>query len=97
MLDVNFHGAFWTARAAARVFERQLKAGSDERGSIIFTASVSGILVNIPQQQSAYNASKSAAIHLAKSLSVEWVDFARVNCSSPGFIATDSELKNHLT
>ncbi|KAI0521276.1 short chain dehydrogenase reductase [Xylaria bambusicola] len=89
MLDVNFHGAFWTARAAARVFERQLKAGSDGRGSIIFTASVSGILVNVPQQQSAYNASKAAVIHLAKSLSVEWVDFARVNCISPGFIATD--------
>ncbi|KAJ3578448.1 hypothetical protein NPX13_g2121 [Xylaria arbuscula] len=96
MLDVNFHGAFWTARAAARVFERQLKAGSDGRGSIIFTASVSGILVNVPQQQSAYNASKAAVIHLAKSLSVEWVDFARVNCISPGFIATDSELKDHL-
>ncbi|KAI1271848.1 short chain dehydrogenase reductase [Xylaria sp. FL0933] len=89
MLDVNFHGAFWTARAAARVFERQLKSGSDGRGSIIFTASVSGILVNVPQQQSAYNASKAAVIHLAKSLSVEWVDFARVNCISPGFIATD--------
>ncbi|KAI0188990.1 hypothetical protein EV127DRAFT_409237 [Xylaria flabelliformis] len=89
MLDVNFHGAFWTAQAAARVFERQLQAGGDGRGSIIFTASVSGILVNVPQQQSAYNASKAAVIHLAKSLSVEWVDFARVNCISPGFIATD--------
>ncbi|CAI0654255.1 unnamed protein product, partial [Colletotrichum noveboracense] len=89
MLDVNFHGAFWTAQAAAKVFERQLKAGSDGRGSIIFTASVSAILVNVPQKQAAYNASKAAVVHLAKSLSVEWVDFARVNCVSPGFIATD--------
>ncbi|KAI0439713.1 short chain dehydrogenase reductase [Xylaria telfairii] len=89
MLDVNFHGAFWTAQAAARVFERQLQTGSDGRGSIIFTASVSGILVNIPQRQAAYNASKAAVIHLAKSLSVEWVDFARVNCISPGYIDTD--------
>ncbi|KAE9581168.1 putative NADP-dependent mannitol dehydrogenase [Colletotrichum fructicola] len=89
MLDVNFHGAFWTAQAAAKVFERQLKAGSDGRGSIIFTASVSAILVNVPQRQAAYNASKAAVVHLAKSLSVEWVDFARVNCVSPGFIATD--------
>ncbi|KAJ3939120.1 uncharacterized protein N0V96_010557 [Colletotrichum fioriniae] len=89
MLDVNFHGAFWTAQAAAKVFERQLKGGSDGRGSIIFTASVSAILVNIPQKQAAYNASKAAVVHLAKSLSVEWVDFARVNCVSPGFIATD--------
>ncbi|KAK0374585.1 alcohol dehydrogenase GroES-like domain-containing protein [Colletotrichum limetticola] len=91
MLDVNFHGAFWTAQAAAKVFERQLKGGSDGRGSIIFTASVSAILVNVPQKQAAYNASKAAVVHLAKSLSVEWVDFARVNCVSPGFIATDSK------
>jgi NAD(P)-dependent dehydrogenase (short-subunit alcohol dehydrogenase family) len=26
---------------------------------------------------------------MAKCLSVEWVDFCRVNCISPGFIATD--------
>ncbi|KAF6809234.1 short chain dehydrogenase reductase family [Colletotrichum sojae] len=89
MLDVNFHGAFWTAQAAARVFERQLRAGGDGRCSIIFTASVSAILVNVPQRQAAYNASKAAVVHLAKSLAVEWVDFARVNCVSPGFIATD--------
>lgn len=90
MLDVNFNGAFWTAQAAAKVFERQQKSGGDGRSSIIFTSSVSGILVNIPQQQAAYNASKAAVTHLAKSLAVEWVDFARVNCISPGFIATDS-------
>ena len=91
MLDVNFHGAFWTAQAAAKVFERQKKAGGHGRASIIFTASVSAILVNLPQQQAAYNASKAAVVHLAKSLAVEWVDFARVNCISPGFISTDSE------
>ncbi|KAK2049304.1 short chain dehydrogenase reductase [Colletotrichum somersetense] len=89
MLDVNFHGAFWTAQAAAKIFERQHKAGGDGRGNIIFTASVSAILVNVPQRQAAYNASKAAVVHLAKSLSVEWVDWARVNCVSPGFIATD--------
>jgi len=26
---------------------------------------------------------------MARCLAVEWVDFARVNCVSPGFIATD--------
>jgi sorbose reductase len=84
MLDVNFHGAFWTAQAAAHVMERQFRdAKSGGRGSIIFTASVSAILVNVPQTQAAYNASKAAVVHLAKSLAVEWVDFARVNCVSP--------------
>jgi sorbose reductase len=95
MLDVNFHGAFWTAQAAAKVFQRQKENGSDGRASIIFTSSVSGILVNIPQQQAAYNASKAAVTHLGKSLAVEWVDFARVNCVSPGFIATDSRSSSH--
>jgi sorbose reductase len=78
MLDVNMNGAFWTAQAAARVMK-----GRKTRGSIIFTASVSGILVNVPQTQAAYNASKAGLIHLAKSLAVEWTDFARVNCVSP--------------
>ena len=83
MFDVNLNGAFWTAQAAAKVFERQFKAGGTGRGSIVFTGSVSATLVNVPQKQAAYNASKAALIHLAKSLAVEWVDFARVNCISP--------------
>ena len=83
MFDVNLNGAFWTAQAAAKVFERQFKAGGTGRGSLVFTGSVSATLVNVPQKQAAYNASKAALIHLAKSLAVEWVDFARVNSISP--------------
>ncbi|OAA68712.1 oxidoreductase, short chain dehydrogenase/reductase family [Niveomyces insectorum RCEF 264] len=95
VIDVNFNGAFWTAQAAARLMRAQWErdggheGGPGGRASIIFTASVSAILVNVPQKQAAYNASKAAVVHLAKSLAVEWVDFARVNCVSPGFIATD--------
>ncbi|KAG6362453.1 hypothetical protein INS49_010683 [Diaporthe citri] len=76
---------------------RQWEAGgktADHRASIIFTATVSATLVNIPQKQAAYNASKAALVHLSNSLAVEWVDFARVNCISPGFIDTDM-LKVH--
>jgi sorbose reductase len=36
-----------------------------------------------------YNASKAAVVQLARCLSVEWVDFCRVNCISPGFIETE--------
>ena len=36
-----------------------------------------------------YNASKACVIHLAKSLAVEWVDWCRVNCISPGYISTE--------
>ena len=86
IFEVNLNGAFWTAQAAANVFEKQKKEAKEEtmhRGSIIFTASVSATLVNVPQKQAAYNSSKAALVHLAKSLAVEWVGFARVNCVSP--------------
>lgn len=82
---VNFDGVMWTAQAAGKIFKEQ------GRGNLIITASVSATLVNIPQRQAAYNASKAAAVHLGKSLAVEWVDFARVNMISPGFIETESE------
>ncbi|KAK9385505.1 hypothetical protein V1515DRAFT_640347 [Lipomyces mesembrius] len=39
--------------------------------------------------QAAYNASKAAAVHLAKCLAVEWIEFARVNCISPGYMLTE--------
>lgn len=83
IMKVNLDGAFWTAQAAARIFKPQ------GFGNLIFTASVSAILVNVPQKQAAYNASKAGVVQLARCLAVEWVDFCRVNCISPGFIATD--------
>ena len=42
------------------------------KGSIINTASMSGIVSNTPQPQSAYNASKGGVILLTKSLASEW-------------------------
>lgn len=82
IMNVNLNGAFYTAQAAGRIFKSQCSQGG-RQGQVIFTASVSAILVNIPQKQSAYNASKAAVVQLARSLSVEWVGFARVNCVSP--------------
>lgn len=45
VMRVNFDGAFYTAQAAARIFKKQGK------GNVIFTASVSATLVNVPQKQ----------------------------------------------
>jgi sorbose reductase len=87
VINVNLNGAFYTAQAAGKIFEAQ------GHGNLIFTASVSALLVNVPQKQSAYNSSKAGVVHLAKCLAVEWTEFARVNCVSPGFIATDSKLQ----
>ena len=84
VVDVNLTGEFIMARAVGRVMiERGIK------GSIINMASMSGTIVNIPQWQCSYNASKAAVIHMTKSLAVEWADYGiRVNSLSPGYIAT---------
>ncbi|UPK91231.1 hypothetical protein LCI18_002166 [Fusarium solani-melongenae] len=82
---VNYDGVMWTAIPAGKVFKKQGK------GNLIITVSVSAGLVNVPQTQAAYNASKAGALLLAKSLAVEWADFARVNCVSPGYVHTESK------
>ena len=84
VMDVNFFGEFFVARAAARIMmERGI------RGSIINMASMSGSIVNIPQWQASYNASKAGVIHMTRSLAVEWTQYGiRVNSLSPGYIAT---------
>lgn len=85
VMDVNINGVFYVARAAARQFIRESK-----KGSIVNTASMSGIIVNLPQCQAAYNTSKAAVIHLTKTLAVEWADKGiRVNSISPGYIRTE--------
>ncbi|PYH89649.1 NAD(P)-binding protein [Aspergillus ellipticus CBS 707.79] len=83
IMKVNLDSAFFTAQAAAQIFKSQ------GYSNVIFTASVSATLVNVSQKQAAYNTSKAGVVQLAKCLSVEWVDFCRVNCISPGFISTD--------
>ena len=85
MIDVNLNGIFYVAVSFCRWVSSRGK-----KGSIINTASMSGLIVNIPQKQASYNASKAGVIHLTKTLAVEWADKGiRVNSISPGYIATD--------
>jgi sorbose reductase len=83
--DTNVTGVFLTAQAAARAMVRQGRGGV-----IINTASMSGHIINIPQQVGHYCASKAAVIHLTKAMAVEFAPHSiRVNSVSPGYILTE--------
>src|SRR3569832_295612 len=83
VLDVNLNGTFWCARAFGK---HMLAAG---KGVIVNVGSMSGFIVNRPQAQSYYNASKAAVHHLTRSLAAEWASRGvRVNAVAPTYIAT---------
>ena len=83
VIDVNLNGVFWCCRAFGK---HMLAAG---RGSIVNIGSMSGFIVNKPQQQAYYNASKAGVHHLTKSLAAEWgARGVRVNAVAPTYINT---------
>jgi NAD(P)-dependent dehydrogenase (short-subunit alcohol dehydrogenase family) len=84
--DVNVHGVWRCSRAVARTMI------ADQRGgSIVNIGSISGFIVNRPQWQPGYNATKAAVHHLTKSLAAEWAEYRiRVNALAPGYFKTDA-------
>ncbi|MRX44030.1 SDR family oxidoreductase [Agromyces kandeliae] len=84
VVDVNLSGTFYSTQAFARAL---LADGRD--GSAVLISSMSGRVVNVPQRQASYNASKAAVDQLAKSLAVEWAPAIRVNAIAPGYILSD--------
>lgn len=84
VIDVNLSGTFYSTQAFARAL---LAEGRD--GSAVLISSMSGRVVNVPQRQASYNASKAAVDQLAKSLAVEWAPAIRVNAIAPGYILSD--------
>jgi NAD(P)-dependent dehydrogenase (short-subunit alcohol dehydrogenase family) len=82
-MDVNVDGLFWCCRAFGR---EMLKKG---KGSIVNIGSMSGFIVNKPQPQAFYNASKAAVHHLTRSLAAEWgARGVRINAVAPTYIET---------
>ena len=84
VIDVNLNGLFWCCRAFGK---SMLERGA---GSIVNVGSMSGFIVNRPQEQANYNASKAAVHHLTRSLAAEWgARGVRVNAVAPTYIDTE--------
>lgn len=84
VIDVNLTGPFIVSREVGNVMLKQGK------GSIVNIGSMSGVIVNTPQNQCAYNASKGGLIMLTKSMATEWATRGvRVNALCPGYMRTE--------
>ncbi len=84
VFDLNVR-AVWKVSLAAG---RHLRAAGG--GSIVNIGSISALIVNRPQAQAPYNASKAAVHQLTRSLAAEWApDNIRVNAVAPGYVKTE--------
>jgi NAD(P)-dependent dehydrogenase (short-subunit alcohol dehydrogenase family) len=84
VMDVNINGVFYCCREFGKAMLAR------KSGVIVNVGSMSGDIVNYPQEQAQYNASKAAVHHLTRSLAAEWAARGvRVNAVAPTYIETD--------
>lgn len=82
VIDTNLNGTWYMMQNAARYWQR-----SNSKGNIINI--VANVTRGMPQVAHTC-AARAAVIYLSKSVSTEWAPLGiRVNCVSPGSIATD--------
>ncbi|GBR16285.1 SDR family NAD(P)-dependent oxidoreductase [Gluconobacter frateurii] len=82
-VDINLNGMFRCCQAVGRIMLEQKK------GAIVAIGSMSGQIVNRPQQQAAYNASKAGVHQYIRSLAAEWAPHGiRANAVAPTYIET---------
>ena len=84
IMDLNVDAVFRMCRSALLPMKKQ------GEGVILNIGSISGLVSNIPQPQTAYNASKAAVHMMTKSLASDYADQnIRVNAIAPGYIRTE--------
>jgi NAD(P)-dependent dehydrogenase (short-subunit alcohol dehydrogenase family) len=84
VIDINLSGVWWCSQTFGRSMVQR------KRGAIVNIGSMSGLVVNRPQPQAAYNVSKAGVHMLTKSLAAEWASHGvRVNAVAPGYIGTE--------
>lgn len=85
VIDINLTGTFLCCQALARGC---IAAGLP--GAVVNVSSMSGRVVNVPQHQASYHASKAGVDMLTKALAVEWAPAGiRVNAIAPGYMLSD--------
>ena len=85
VIDINLTGTFLCCQALARAC-----TAADTGGVIVNVSSMSARVVNLPQHQASYHASKAGVEMLTKALAVEWAPLGiRVNAIAPGYMLSE--------
>ena len=83
IMNINVDSVFRMCRSVLTPMKKQ------GEGVILNIGSISGLVSNIPQPQTAYNASKAAVINLTKNVAMDYGQMGiRANAICPGFIET---------
>ena len=87
VININVNSMFYLCKEFGKIFIK------NKKGCIVNIGSNSGLIVDRPQPQASYNASKAAVHQLTKSLACEWARYnIRVNAIAPGYVATKMTL-----